>query len=69
MVIGGADVFHAAMAEADRFYLTLVHGAVTGDVRMALPEPEDWREVSKEPMPQSPQDQFPADFIVLDRKH
>jgi dihydrofolate reductase len=68
MVIGGADIFHAAAEQADRIYLTLVHGAVAGDVRMAIPEPKDWREVSRQPMPQTPQDQFPADFIVLDRK-
>jgi dihydrofolate reductase len=69
MVIGGADIFRAALVETDRIYLTLVHGAVDGDVRMALPESKDWREVSREPMSQTAQDQFSADFIVLDRKH
>jgi dihydrofolate reductase len=68
-IIGGADIFAAALAEADRIYLTLVHGAPEGDVHMALPEPERWLEVSREPMPRTPQDQFAADFIVLDRKH
>jgi dihydrofolate reductase len=68
-IIGGADIFAAALAEADRIYLTLVHGASEGDVHMALPEPERWLEVSRKPMPRTPQDQFAADFIVLDRKH
>jgi dihydrofolate reductase len=68
MVIGGADIFRAAEGQADRIYLTLVHGAVAGDVRLAMPEPRHWQEVSREPMPRTPQDQFPADFIVLDRK-
>ena len=69
MVIGGADIFAAAMEDADRIYLTLVHGAPEGDVRIALPVPPAWQESAREPMPQSAQDQFPADFIVLDRKH
>jgi dihydrofolate reductase len=69
MVIGGADIFASAMEDADRIYLTLVHGKPEGDVRIALPEPSHWQEIAREPMLQSPQDQFPADFIVLDRKH
>jgi len=68
MIIGGADIFRAAMADTDRIYLTLVHGDPAGDIRIALPDPQEWREISREPMPQTAQDQFPADFIVLDRK-
>ena len=67
-IIGGADIFRAAMPDADRIYLTLVHGDPAGDVRMALPDPQQWQETAREPMPQTPGDQFPADFLVLDRK-
>ncbi len=68
-IIGGADIFRAAMPDTARIYLTLVHGDPDGDLRMALPDPQQWREIAREPMPQTPGDQFPADFIVLDRKH
>jgi dihydrofolate reductase len=68
MIIGGADIFRAAMADADRIYLTLVRGRPAGDVRMTLPDPQEWQEIAREPMPQTGQDQYPADFIVLDRK-
>jgi hypothetical protein len=68
MIIAG-DVFSAAMRDMERIYLTLVHGSPAGDVLFALPDPQEWREISREPMPQTAQDQFPADFIVLDRKH
>jgi len=68
MIIGGADIFRAAMAEADRIYLTVVRGSPAGDVRMAIPGPPAWRETLRAPMLQTDQDQFPADFIVLDRK-
>jgi len=30
-VIGGAEIFRAAMPSADRIYLTLVHGNIEGD--------------------------------------
>ena len=69
MIIGGADIFSAAMRDMQRIYLTLVHGSPAGDILFALPDPRDWREISREPMPQTAQDQFSADFIVLDRKH
>jgi dihydrofolate reductase len=67
-IIGGADIFRAAIADADRIYLTLVRGRPAGDVRMPLPDPQAWQETSREPMSQAGQDQYPADFIVLDRK-
>jgi dihydrofolate reductase len=67
-VIGGADIFRAALARADRIYLTLVHAAPTGDVRFATPDPRVWRETAREAMPQTAGDQFPAEFIVLDRQ-
>ena len=69
MIIGGADIFSAAMPDTERIYLTLVHGSPAGDILFALPDPQHWREICREPMPQVAQDQFPADFIVLDRKH
>ncbi len=68
MIIGGADIFGAALDATDRIYLTLVHASPMGDVQMAIPGPEAWRETSREPMLQTAQDQFPADFIVLNRK-
>ncbi len=48
MVIGGADLFNAALPFADRLYLTEVHRAYEGDVRFPLPDPAVWREVSRE---------------------
>lgn len=68
MVIGGEDVFRAALPLADRIYLTLVRGTAEGDTYFALPDPSIWIETTREPMPRGPSDQFPADFIVLDRK-
>jgi dihydrofolate reductase len=69
VVIGGADVFRAALADTDRVYLTLVRGAPAGDTYFETLDPAVWRETAREAMNRTPADQFPADFIVLDRKN
>lgn len=66
-VIGGAEVFRATLPFADRVYLTLVHAKPDGDVVLEPFDPQFWRETAREPMQQAAGDQFPADFIVLDR--
>jgi dihydrofolate reductase len=68
VVIGGEGVFRAALAHADRIYLTLVHGTPSGDTRFAIPDARAWRETAREPMPQGSGDEYPADFIVLERQ-
>jgi dihydrofolate reductase len=68
MVIGGEGIFRAALADADRIYLTLVHGTPAGDTRFAIPDAPAWRETAREPMPQGSGDEYPADFIVLERQ-
>ena len=67
-VIGGADIFGAALPQAGRIYLTLVHGSPAGDVRLPPFDPAVWRETAREPMQRTAKDEFAADFIVLDRK-
>lgn len=67
-IIGGAEVFRAALALTQRVYLTLVHGSPEGDNVLETFDPGVWRETAREPMQQGPSDQFPADFIVLDRR-
>jgi dihydrofolate reductase len=68
MIIGGEQIFRLALPHVDRIYLTLVHGAPDGDTRFGLPEAGIWRETAREAMPRGPHDQYPADFIVLDRQ-
>jgi len=68
MVIGGEEIFRAAFPLADRIYLTLVLGSPAGDTRFDIPDAAAWRETAREPMPQGAGDQYPADFIVLERQ-
>jgi dihydrofolate reductase len=66
-IIGGADVFRAALPLADRIYLTAVAASPPGDTRFSLAQ-EAWQECAREPMARGPNDEYAAEFIVLDRK-
>jgi dihydrofolate reductase len=68
-VIGGTEVYRAALPLADRIYLTHVRARPEGDTILEPFDPITWRETSREALPQSANDQFPADFVVLDRAH
>jgi dihydrofolate reductase len=46
-VIGGAEVFRAALPYAQRIYLTEVHAAPAGDAHLEAFDPKVWREVSR----------------------
>ena len=46
-VIGGADVYRAALPYAYRIYLTEVHAEFDGDVSMAPFDPLAWEEVQR----------------------
>lgn len=67
-LIGGEEIFRTGLAYADRIHLTLVHGTPAGDTRFDIPDRSMWRETAREPMLQTADDQYPADFIVLERQ-
>lgn len=63
MVIGGSDVFDAAMEVADRLEITRVHASPEGDSYFPEIDPQQWREIRREPRTRGPQDD--ADFTIL----
>lgn len=67
MVIGGADIYEALLGEADRIYLTRVHGTPDGDRTFPPLDAAVWREVSREELPKGPRDDHAATLIVLER--
>jgi dihydrofolate reductase len=67
-IIGGAEIFRAALPQTDRVYLTLVHASPAGDTYFDTLDPAQWVEMEREPMPTTANDEFTADFIVLERK-
>ncbi|MBS0251818.1 MAG: dihydrofolate reductase [Proteobacteria bacterium] len=68
MVIGGVNVFEAALPVADRIYLTRVHADVEGDRHFAGLDAAEWRESSREPLQQGPRDDHAATLIIYDRQ-
>jgi dihydrofolate reductase len=67
-IIGGAEVFRAALPLTQRVYLTLVHGRPEGDIMLDSFDPAGWREASREPMQQTAGDPYSADLILMDRQ-
>jgi dihydrofolate reductase len=67
MVIGGTQIFEAALPMAHRIYKTEVHGRPEGDVFFPALEPADWQEVARTPLPKGPRDDFATTFVVLER--
>ena len=48
VVIGGAQIYRAAIPRADRLYITEVHASVEGDARWPDIDWSQWREASRE---------------------
>ena len=65
-VIGGADVFAAALPQADRIYLTASTARPAGDMYFP-PSTPLWSRTPASPCA-GPKDQFSADFVVLERQ-
>ncbi len=68
MVIGGADVFRAALPRADRIYWTEIHASPEGDVHFPEIDFADWQEVSREALPPGEKDTVTATLRVLERR-
>lgn len=55
-VIGGSDIFAAAMPVADRLEITHVHASPEGDVFFPRIDPQVWREGARQEHPAGPND-------------
>ena len=67
MVIGGGEIYRAAMPFADRLYITHVDAAPQGDTWFPPIEAGTWRAVSRELVPESERDSAPTTFVVYER--
>lgn len=68
MVIGGADVYAAFMAEAHRIYLTRVHAQPDGDVYFPKLDLGEWHETALTRHPRQASDEFDYTTSILERK-
>ena len=65
-VIGGADIFRAALPDADRIHLTEVHGEYPGDTWFPELPMGEWRETGREQWAPSAAGAGAA-FVTLER--
>ncbi len=67
MVIGGAQIYELTLSDADRLYLTRVHGNMEGDTFFPPLNGDDWLEASRQRHAASEKDSHDYSLIVLDR--
>lgn len=67
MVIGGALVYQALLASADRIYWTSVHAEPDGDTWFPAHDRAQWTEVSRQSLPRTEADDFAATLKILER--
>ncbi len=67
-VIGGAQIYAAALPVADRFYLTRVGHAYAGDTRFPDWNPAEWRLAASEAHPCGADYPYPFSFETYERR-
>lgn len=67
MVIGGAEIYTLALPQADRIYLTEIHGDVEGDTVFPFFESQNWREVSRDFLKRGDGASHDCSFVILER--
>lgn len=67
-IIGGAEIFLAALPSADRIYLTLVHGTFEGDAFFPELRQDEWKLVSNRDCEPDAKNAYALSFQVWERK-
>ncbi|MEP4148985.1 MAG: type 3 dihydrofolate reductase [Halioglobus sp.] len=67
MVIGGAEIYSAALPQANRLYLTQVHAEVEGDAWLPEIDWSSWREVSRQCHEAGDGNPYDYSFAVFER--
>ena len=67
MLIGGAQLYRAALPQADRIYLTRVDADFEADAFFPVIDETAWREVHRETFPASASNPYGYAFCVLEK--
>jgi dihydrofolate reductase len=67
-VIGGAELFKAAIPVADRFYLTRIHHKFEADTFLPWMNMDEWEIISEEHHDPDEKNAWRYTFLVLERK-
>lgn len=67
MVIGGGEIYRAAIDLADRLYITHVEASPEGDTRFPAIDPARWQASGAERVPAGPRDSAATTFVIYER--
>lgn len=67
-VIGGGQIYDAALDKADSLYITEVAASVEGDTYFPKFNRDEWRELSRVHHPADDRHEFAFDFVIYERK-
>src|SRR5258706_9386132 len=67
-IIGGAEIFSAALPSADRIYFTLIHHNFEGDAFFPELKQEEWKLASKKDHEADEKNKYAHSFQVWERK-
>jgi dihydrofolate reductase len=67
MVIGGGEIYRAAIDRADRLYITHVEASPEGDTHFPSIDPAMWQATTAERLPAGPKDSAASTFVVYER--
>ncbi len=67
-IIGGEQIFRAALSLADRIYLTEVKATVDGNVYFPQLSMKNWKKISEQHYTKNTDNDFDFDILILDRK-
>jgi dihydrofolate reductase len=68
IVMGGAQIYGLALADAERLYLTEVHANVEGDAFFPELDKQLWQEVAREDHKAEGPNPYDYSFLALDKK-
>jgi dihydrofolate reductase len=67
-VIGGAEIYRAALSRADAIYLTRVHAVVDGDTYFPSLPADQWQEIAREDHAADDRHAYSFSFLTLLRR-
>ncbi|WP_367718603.1 dihydrofolate reductase [Nitratireductor sp. GISD-1A_MAKvit] len=67
-IIGGGQIYRAAMEMADRLHVTHVHAKTEGDTVFPEIRPEIWAEQAREEVPAGEKDVYATTYVVYERR-
>ena len=67
-IIGGGQIYAAAINLSDTLYITEVHADVKGDTYFPEINADDWQETSRIYHPADDKHQYAFDFVIYNRK-